>query len=145
MTRTIALLILAVGVNEARADEASSADDTSVTLSLPAERSPGCFADAMRFPRELAARLPERATITFTVEETGALRDVLVDGHGAGALATQVRGGLSRCAWTPAADAAGVPMTVAVLLPVRFESATTSPALATAARVEPAALVLAAR
>ena len=144
MTRTISLLILAVGVVEARADDTSAADDASVTISLPAERSPGCFADAMRFPRELAVRLPERASITFTVEETGALRDVLVDGHGTGALATQVRGGLSRCAWTPAADPSGVPMTVAVLLPVRFESAA-APAVATAARVEAGALVLAAR
>ena len=98
MTRSIALLILAVGVGEARADDTSAADHTSVTISLPAERSPGCFADSMRFPRDLVAQLPERASIAFTVEETGAIRDVLVDGHDAGALATQVRGGLSRAA-----------------------------------------------
>lgn len=129
MTRSISVLVLALALGSARADEASTADDTAVTISLPAEQSPGCLADSMRFPRELAARLPERAVLEFTVEQTGAVRDVLVDGHASGALATQARGGLSRCAWTPAADASGRPMTVSVLLPVRFERAATAVAV----------------
>ncbi len=35
MTRSIALLVLAVAVGSARADEASAAHDTAVTISLP--------------------------------------------------------------------------------------------------------------
>lgn len=139
MTRTFALLVLALSALPARADE------TAVTISLPAEESPGCFADAMRFPRELVARLPARASITFTVEQTGAVRDVQVDGHASGALATQVRGGLSRCAWTPAADASGVPMTVAVRMPVRFETASGAQAIASARAVQDAPVALALR
>ncbi len=128
MTRSIALLVF-LAVGSARADDASAAQHTAVTISLPAEQTPGCFADSMRFPRELAERLPERAILEFTVEQSGAIRDVLVDGRASGELATQARGGLSRCAWTPAADASGRPMTVSVELPVRFERGATAVAV----------------
>lgn len=144
MTRAIALLALALAAGGARADEASPADYTAVSISVPAEQHPGCFADSMRIPRDLAGRLPERADIRFTVSRTGAVQDVRVDGLAHGALATQVKGGLSRCGWTPAADAAGVPVTVAVLMPVRFERGREA-ALAAAARAGPARLALAAR
>lgn len=122
MTRLITLLALAAGAIAARADDASTAEFT-ITLSLPAEQHAGCFADSMRLPRDLVARLPERAVATFTIDQTGAVRGVRVDGQGSGALATQVKGGLSRCAWTPAADSAGRPVSMTVRLPIRFETA----------------------
>jgi hypothetical protein len=59
--------------------------------------------------------------VLFTVAADGTVKNVRTDEHANPILATQIRGGLSRCEWTPGADASGIPMPVLVSMPVRFE------------------------
>jgi hypothetical protein len=96
-------------------------EGTRITFSRPAEKVEGCFTQSMRLPREVVERLPQRVEVLFTVAEDGSVKNVRTDASANPILATQIRGGLSRCAWTAAADAAGVPMAVVVSMPVRFE------------------------
>jgi hypothetical protein len=108
----------AAAVAEAPAEDGG--DSAEITFSRPAEKQPGCFADSMRLPRELLDRLPQKVDVQFTISEDGSVQGVTAEGA-TPALATQIRGALSRCAWIAAADERGVPMAVAVKLPVRFD------------------------
>jgi len=99
---------------------ASTAQEPGVTLSIPAEHPAGCFASAARIPREIVPHLPSLAVMRFTVGEDGTASGVSIAGVPSHNLETYLRTSLNRCAWTPAADTRGVPMTVAVLMPVRF-------------------------
>lgn len=118
MTRTISKLALAA---VCLAGTAIADEGTRITFSKPAEKVEGCFTQAMRLPREVVERLPQRVEVLFTVAADGSVQDVRTDEHANPTLATQIRGGLSRCEWTAGADAAGVPMAVLVSMPVRFE------------------------
>jgi hypothetical protein len=100
-----------------------------ITFSKPAETQPGCFAESMRFPRGVLDQLPQRVNVQFTVREDGAVQAVSAEGASM-ALATQIRGALSRCAWTPAADEKGLPISVAVKMPVRFDLGASAPGAA---------------
>ncbi len=117
---------LAAGALAAGAEADADEGAPGITFSKPAEKQPGCFAESMRLPRGLLDRLPQRIEVRFTVREHGAVDAVSADGASA-ELLTQVRGALSRCAWTPAADEKGLPMDVAVMLPVRFDIGASAP------------------
>jgi hypothetical protein len=123
-TKPLAFLLPAAamfGVAAGALAETPADDDASkITFSKPAEKQPGCFADSMRLTRDLMDRLPKLVHVQFTVREDGAIDAVSAEGASP-ALATQIRGALSRCSWTSAADDKGVPMSVAVRLPVRFD------------------------
>ena len=129
-----AVFVLALAL--AGAARAGSDEEPTVTFSRPAERHAGCFVESIRLPAEATLRLPERALVAFTVEESGRIADVVADADGLAILETQLRGALSRCAWTPAADAHGAPMSVRVRMPVRFDLEQRSGELAAVARVE---------
>jgi hypothetical protein len=128
---------LSAGALAAGGGDGAAAGEPGITFSKPAEKHPGCFAESVRLPRGLLDRLPQRVEVQFTVREDGAIDAVLADGASP-ALATQLRGALARCAWTPAADEKGVPMSVAVRLPVRFDLDASAPGAAqqAIARVE---------
>ncbi len=104
----------------AAASTAAAEDRARVTLSKPAEKQQDCVGQKMRLPPEVQQRLPKEVDVWFTVDESGAVRDVRTGKHVSLPLATQIRGALSRCSFTPAADARGVPMAVSVRMPIRF-------------------------
>ena len=110
---------LAIVAALAAASAAAAEERTPITFSKPAEKRAGCVGEEMRLPADVQARLPRQVDVWFTVSDTGAVRDIRT-GDVSLPLATQIRGALSRCAFTPAADERGVPMTVAVVMPVRF-------------------------
>ncbi len=112
---SVAAVLLASGL--------AAAAPPQVSLSRPVEQRPGCLADEMRIPREMVAYLPDQATLEFTVSHDGKILGVTSDASVAREpLETQFRGALSRCAWTPATDLAGVPVARRVSVPIRFES-----------------------
>jgi hypothetical protein len=99
----------------------ASADDApAVTISRPAAQPDGCFAEHARVPRSAVEHLPAAATLRFTVDDAGRISAVRLQGAGDRSLAAHLRSALERCEWVPGADAHGVPMTVAVLMPIRF-------------------------
>lgn len=100
----------------------AAAQPPQISLARPAEQRPGCLAEEMRIPRELLGHLPDSANLEFTVEANGEVQGVRSDAHVGRGLDTQFRGALSRCAWTPATDPAGVPVARRVRVPIRFES-----------------------
>jgi hypothetical protein len=117
MNRMTMLALAAVCLaGAAKADEAKR-----ITFSKPAEKVEGCFTQAMRLPREVVERLPQRVEVLFVVAADGSVQNVKTDENANPVLATQIRGGLSRCAWAAGADEAGVPMAILVSMPVRFE------------------------
>jgi hypothetical protein len=99
----------------------TSADEAPrVTISKPAALPEGCFTEYARVPRQVVERLPASAALRFTVDDEGRISAVRLEGAADRSLAAHLRSALERCAWAPGADARGVPMTVAVLLPIRF-------------------------
>lgn len=132
----LAALVLASGV--------ASAEEARVSLSRPAEQRPGCLADSMRIPRAMLGHLPDTTMLEFTVSADGEIWGVSSDAHVKRGLDAQFRAALSRCAWTPAADMSGVPVTRRVRVPIRFEtSAETGTVIARIGELEP--VVVAAR
>jgi hypothetical protein len=122
----------------------AAAEDTQVSLSRPAEQRPGCLADSMRVPRAMLGHLPDSTTLEFTVSADGEIWGVSSDAHVGRGLDVQFRAALSRCAWTPAADLSGVPITRRVRVPIRFEAnEETGTVVARVGELEP--VVLAAR
>lgn len=111
----VAAILLASGI--------AAAEGPQVTLSRPAEQRPGCLAEEMRIPRAMLGHLPDTTKLEFTVSADGEIWGVASDAHVGRSLDTQFRAALSRCAWTPATDMSGVPVTRRVRVPIRFESA----------------------
>ncbi len=103
----------------AAASTAAGEGPARVTFSKPAEERRDCVGEEMRLPAELQGSLPREVEVWFTVRADGSVRDVRT-GKVRPALATQLRGALSRCRFTPAADARGVPIAVEVVMPIRF-------------------------
>ena len=120
MTLPVSKLILGAIV---LASGIARAETPQISLSHPVEQRPGCLAEEMRIPRDLLGHLPDSTNLEFTVTADGHVQAVTSDAHVGRGLDTQFRGALSRCAWTPATDLAGVPVARRVRVPIRFESA----------------------
>ncbi len=135
---TLSPLKLAVAAALASGVAAAS---PQVSLSRPVEQRPGCLAESIRIPREMESFLPAETTLEFTVSQDGRILGVTSDAPVARErLETQFRGALSRCAWTPATDLAGVPVSRRVSVPIRFESPEGGPLVASVGAFTPVAL-----
>ena len=90
-------------------------------MTAPQMTQKGCVAANVRLPEKLDASLPSSVTVKFPVRTDGTPGAVEVLGEASPpALTEAIREAVSRCRWTPGLDAAGTPIAMWVLLPIRF-------------------------
>jgi protein TonB len=89
----------------------------------PAEAVPGCLRGAIRVPPDLAGYVSGPVTVKFAVGREGAVGRVEVVGAALDErLVEVIRRGLRACRWLPGADAQGRPVSLWVVMPLRFAS-----------------------
>lgn len=88
----------------------------------PAEADPGCLRRSIRLPPELSGYVSGPVTVKFAVGRDGALGVVQVLGDADPRIASAIRNGLRACRWIAGADARGQPVSLWVVLPIRFEA-----------------------
>lgn len=89
----------------------------------PAEASPGCVRGSMRVPTDLTGYVSGQITVKFAVGRDGAVGRVEVVGTALDDRVVEViRRGLRACRWLPGADAQGRPVSLWVVMPLRFAS-----------------------
>jgi protein TonB len=87
----------------------------------PQEVQPGCVKSSMRVPPSLAGFISGPITVKFAVRRDGSIGQVQIMSQVADPRITEViRQGLASCQWTPGADAQGRPVSIWVILPIRF-------------------------
>jgi protein TonB len=88
----------------------------------PAEAEPGCLRRSIRLPSELAGYVSGPVTVKFAVGRDGSVGAVQILGQTDPRIAGAIQGALRACRWLPGADARGQPVSLWVILPLRFES-----------------------
>jgi len=89
----------------------------------PAEAVPGCVRGAIRMPPDLAGYVSGPTTVKFAVGRDGTIGRVEVLGAALDERVVEViRRGLRACRWLPGADAQGRPVSLWVVMPLRFAS-----------------------
>jgi len=89
----------------------------------PQEVQPGCVKNSMRVPPSLAGFISGPITVKFAVRRDGSIGQVMIMSQVADPRITEViRQGLSSCQWTSGADAQGRPVSIWVIMPIRFAS-----------------------
>jgi periplasmic protein TonB len=87
----------------------------------PQEVQPGCVKSSMRVPPSLAGFISGPITVKFAVRRDGSIGQVQIMSQvNDPRVAEVIRQGLSACQWTPGADAQGRPVSIWVIMPIRF-------------------------
>ncbi|HUL60294.1 MAG TPA: hypothetical protein VLU43_13510 [Anaeromyxobacteraceae bacterium] len=89
----------------------------------PAEARAGCVRDSIRLPPDLTGFVSERLTVKFAVGRDGAVSAIEILGAVADRrVADAIRQALAGCRWIPGTDPRGQPVSLWVILPIRFAS-----------------------
>jgi protein TonB len=87
----------------------------------PQEAQRGCVANSMRVPPSLAGFISGPITVKVAIRRDGSVGQVQVMSQVADPRIIEViRQGLASCQWTPGADAQGRPISIWVIMPIRF-------------------------
>jgi protein TonB len=87
----------------------------------PQEAQPGCVRNSMRVPPALAGFISGPITVKFAVRRDGSIGPVQIMTQVPDPRITEViRKGLAECPWIPGADAQGKPVSIWVIMPIRF-------------------------
>jgi protein TonB len=82
---------------------------------------PGCVANSLRLPRDIADVGGETATVKFAVDESGKVSQyAYLAGPGDQRVANAIWSAIQRCEFTPGATAQGKPVALWVTMPIKF-------------------------
>ncbi len=87
----------------------------------PVEAQPGCVKSSMRVPPSLQGFISGPITVKFAVQRDGSIGQVQIMSQVPDArIGDVIRQGLASCRWVPGADAQGRPVSIWVIMPIRF-------------------------
>ena len=100
----------------------AAAEDTQVSLLARPSSAPAASQTRCACRARCSGTCRTRPRSSSRCRRTARFSGVSSDAHARRGLDVQFRAALSRCAWTPAADPSGVPITRRVRVPIRFEA-----------------------